>query len=77
MEKEEKINGIISKLSFAGKSPLPDDELSSDLGFDSLSMVELLIVIEESLNILIEVSDLDPARLTTVQDLYDLMQKYE
>ena len=77
MKTKMKIDGILINLSFTGKPPMPDDELSSDLGFDSLSMVELLIVLEESLNILIEFSDLDPTNLTTVQNLYDLVQKYE
>ena len=39
-------------------------------------MVELMVAIEDKFNIEIEESDLDPAALQTVSQIYDLIEKY-
>jgi len=46
-----------------------DALLKEDLGFDSLTLVNLIVEIEEVLAIEFDVSDLDPNKLLTVRDL--------
>lgn len=70
------VNGIILELSYFDADPMPTDELKDDFGLDSLKMVEMLLVLEETFDILINESDMDPEKLSTVQDLYDLATKY-
>ena len=53
-----------------------DQSLSEDLGIDSLGMVALLIELEDSLNIELEESDMNPLLLKTVEDLVILAEKY-
>ena len=50
--------------------------LKNDLGLDSLSMVELMLALEEAFDIEFEMDDLDPAKLKTVADVYVLIEKY-
>ena len=47
------------------------------MGLDSLRLVELMVMLEETFGVEFEESDLDPARLLTVGDVYALMQRYE
>ena len=47
-----------------------------DLGFDSLKMVELMVDLEDTFNIEINESDLNPAMLEKVNHIYVLMEKY-
>lgn len=51
-------------------------KLNEDLGLDSLNMVELMVALEERFNIEIDESDLDPAALQTVEQVYALVAKY-
>ena len=53
-----------------------DQHLQEDLALDSLSMVTLLIEIEETFNIVLDESDMNPYDLTTVQSVVDLVNKY-
>lgn len=53
-----------------------DKSLSDDLGIDSLGMVALLIEIEDSLNIELEESDMNPLLLKTTEDIIKLAEKY-
>ena len=53
-----------------------DKSLSDDLGIDSLGMVALLIEIEDSLNIELEESDMNPLMLKTTEDIVKLAEKY-
>ena len=46
-----------------------DDHLITDLGGDALDVIELVMELEEKFNI--EISDLEPERMHTVQDVYD------
>lgn len=50
--------------------------LTEDLSLDSLKMVTLLIMIEDSFEIELEESDMDPFRLITVADIICLVEKY-
>jgi acyl carrier protein len=54
---------------------LTTDSLSS-IGIDSLAMVELIVSLEDGLDITFDDSDLDPAQLTTVGAIVDLVTKY-
>ena len=53
-----------------------DKSLSDDLGIDSLGMVALLIELEDSLNIELEESDMNPLMLKTTEDIVKLAEKY-
>ena len=69
------INLIITKKRFIDTIE-EDMKLGEDLGFDSLSMVELIVDLEERLDIEIDESDLDITRLKTVGQIYSLVDKY-
>lgn len=51
--------------------------LLSDLGFDSLDMVTLLVTIEDKLGVELRPEDMNPYDLQTVGDVIALAQKYE
>ena len=50
--------------------------LQEDLALDSLSMVTLLIEIEEQLGIELDEKDMNPFELTDVQSVIDMVKKY-
>lgn len=51
--------------------------LSSDLPMDSLHMVMLLVMLEDTFEIELDESDMNPFSLITVQDVIDLVIKYK
>ncbi len=51
--------------------------LSEDLKIDSLGLVTLLIMLEESLGIELDEADMDPFKLLTVDDVISLAEKYK
>jgi len=69
------INEILKEKSFC-EDIAPELKLNKDLGLDSLNMVELIVELEEQFNIEIDESDLDPAALQTVDQIYALVEKY-
>ena len=69
------VNEILMEKSFC-EDIKPELRLNDDLGLDSLNMVELMVELEERLNIEIDESDLDPAALKTVDQIYALVEKY-
>lgn len=75
MEIKEKVEKIIWELSPQDSINL-DDKLQDDLGLDSLSMVMLLMEIEDEFGIEIDESDMNPYDLITVADAVDLIKKY-
>lgn len=75
MKKE--IDSVVMEMCFLEEAPAPAMALKEDLGLDSLRLVELMVELEEALGIQWEESDLDPAALTTVGDVYRLADKYE
>ncbi len=75
MEIKEKVEKIIWELSPQENINL-DDKLQDDLGLDSLSMVMLLMEIEDEFEIEIDESDMNPYDLITVADAVNLIQKY-
>jgi len=74
--KPDKANEIIADMSFLESPPDESAGFKDDLGIDSLRMVELIVAIEDAYNIVFDESDLDPERLATVGDLYDLIELY-
>lgn len=72
---KEKVNEILKEKSFCDEITF-ELKLREDLGLDSLNMVELMVELEDKFNIEIEESDLDPAALQTVSQIYDLVEKY-
>ena len=71
-KKVYEINGSICGLEVDSQ----DKSLSDDLGIDSLGMVALLIELEDSLNIELEESDMNPLMLKTTEDIVKLAEKY-
>ena len=52
------------------------DHLQNDLGLDSIRMVTLLILIEDSFAIVLDETDMNPFDLVTVSDIVILIEKY-
>ena len=50
--------------------------LTGDLALDSLRMVMLLVTLEDTFEIELDESDMNPFSLVTVQDVVDLAMKY-
>jgi len=50
-----------------------EKRLKEDLGYDSLTLVGLIIEIEEKAGIEFDISDLDPNKLVTVNDILALI----
>lgn len=72
---KEIINSILTEKRFS-YTITSDMKLSEDLGFDSLSLVELIVDLEDRFDIEIDESDLDPSQLKTVGQIYSLVDKY-
>lgn len=53
-----------------------DVTLTGDLSMDSLRMVMLLVTLEDTFEIELDESDMNPFSLITVQDVINLVQKY-
>ena len=51
-------------------------KLTDDLGLDSLKMVTLLILLEDTFYIELDESDMNPFDLITVKDVIDLATEY-
>ena len=69
------VNEILKEKSFCNDITA-ELKLNEDLGLDSLNMVELMVELEERFDIEIDESDLDPAALETVEQVYALVAKY-
>ncbi len=75
MNIEERVKEILSELS--SESEFFDDaNLQSDLALDSLAMVTLLLEIEDTFEIQLDESDMNPFELETVKNVVDLVRKY-
>lgn len=47
-----------------------------DIGIDSLRLVELILTLEETFNLQFSNQELEPASIVTVDDIYNLVEKY-
>lgn len=68
---EEVINDAVG-----GDSITAEQELKADIGLDSLSLVAVIVGLEEKFGIEFDESDLDPNKIIRVQDLVELVGKY-
>ncbi len=66
---------IAEKLDVDILDVIPQAELVSDLGADSLEMINLFASIEEEFDNDIEIFDDEIEEIITVQDLFDLVEK--
>ena len=75
MKTEERIKHILSELS-GEKSIETKARLQEDLSLDSLSMVTMLVEIEDSFLIELDEKDMNPFDLITVADVIKLTEGY-
>lgn len=75
MNTEKKVKAILSELS-GEKTVSEDTILQGDLALDSLSMVMLLVEIEEAFKIQLNESDMNPFDLITAQSVIDMVRRY-
>jgi len=73
MNIEAKVKKLISNImkDVDIEDILPESSLVEDLGADSLTVVELVMVMEE--NFTLEIDDEEAGRLITVQDIIDFI----
>lgn len=72
--KQEVLNMLTNLVGSDVKDPA--QTLVSDLSFDSLRMVTLLIMIEDTFDIELDQADMNPFLLITIQDVIDLVERY-
>lgn len=75
MEIFNKVKSILSELS-TNSCIDTADELQKDLGLDSIQLVTLLVMIEETFDIILDESDMNPFDLLKVNDVINLVEKY-
>ena len=75
MDVQERVFNIIRELSGVENVNL-DSSLQGEIYLDSLSMVTLLIMVEDGFNIVLDESDMNPFDLITVNDVVALVTKY-
>lgn len=70
----DKIRGIIAKkVGISNNEVFMSSNLYEDMGFDSLTFVELLYLIEDSLNI--SINDNDAMKFKTVGDIVRYLEQ--
>ena len=69
------VEQVISE-TVGGDSITAELELKTDIGLDSLSLVAVIVGLEEKFGIEFNESDLDPSKIVRVQDLVELVGKY-
>lgn len=75
MKTYEKVSTILQELSGIEKINL-DDHLQNDLGLDSLDLVTLLVSIEDTFEIELDESDMNPYDFETVENVINIINKY-
>lgn len=65
---------IASKMKLDESEVTPEKNLFNDLGADSLDFVELSVLLEREFNV--KFTEDDTAKVKTVADLYQLIEKY-
>ena len=71
----EKVKGILCQLS--GEEIVENSSLlQEDLALDSLSMVTMLVEIDDIFDIELDESDMNPFDLSTVQNVIDMVIRY-
>lgn len=72
---KKKLMDVLSQLSGV-ENVHEGDYLLTDLGLDSLALVNLMVMLEEAFGIEFSPSDLDPFALSAVEDVMLLVTKY-
>lgn len=75
MQAHEKISEILSELTGID-SINTKDSLQEDLGLNSIQMVTLLIMIEDTFGIFLNEEDMNPYDLVYVYQIIDMVKKY-
>ena len=73
IDKKKVIDIIVEQLQVDESEVAPTASFTDDLGADSLDTVELIMEFEEAFDI--EITDEDAEKLTTVQDVFDYLEK--
>lgn len=76
MDIELKVKGILAKLS-GEKVVRNEAALQVDLALDSISMVTMLVEVEDAFGIELKESDMNPFELSTVQNVIDMVKRYQ
>ena len=66
---------IASKMKLDESEVTPEKHLFNDLGADSLDFVELSMILEHEFNV--KFTEDDTAKVKTVGDLYELIERYK
>lgn len=74
--KNEKIVEIIAQIAGINKEDIDLNDELKILGINSLETVELLLVLEETFEIVFDISDLDIDELGSVEAIINLTNKY-
>lgn len=73
---QAKVKTILSELLQIDEDQItPAAKLQEDLGADSLDLVELSIILEETFE-MPEITDDDAVKLVSVQDVYDHLERH-
>ena len=72
---EKQVTDILEELALTPVEGV-EKELINDLALDSLRLVMLLVNLEETFEIELDESDMNPFQLITVQDVINLVAKY-
>ena len=72
----EKINKTIDEITGDWRERKLTESLKDNCGLDSLSLVNLIVSLEEGLNISFDESALDPEVIKTIEDVVKLTEKY-
>lgn len=75
MNTEEKVINLLKKIS-ANDNIKTSDTLESDLGFDSLSLVLMMLDLEEIFEIEFNPEDMNAFNLESVDSVVNLVKKY-
>ena len=73
IDKKKVIDLIVEQLQVDESEVVPAASFTDDLGADSLDTVELIMAFEEAFDI--EIPDEDAEKMTTVQDVFDYLEK--
>ena len=76
MDYKQKLLNIISGLSVLPADEIAPEDKFTDIGIDSLKIVELIVTVEDELNIKFDDSELNPGEIVMVKNIMDLTEKY-
>jgi len=69
------IISVIATVATAPSDEICISELLVNIGIDSLKMVEVIVSLENSFNVRFEDSALDPRKISTVEDIINLVNR--